>query len=162
VSVEFAALLYAGDRYESRDHLLTLIATHDLVILDRYVSSNIAYGAAKRAPAKQAKVIEWIREVEYGIFELPKPDLICLMATRVQVAHELVGRKETRSYTEDSHDIHEADSSFLDRVAEVYRRLGEEEWESPWMVIDPHKEDGTLRDPKALQKEVWQRIAPMI
>ena len=46
VPVRYAALLYGGDRFESRDRLLALIAENDLVVLDRYVHSNIAYNAA--------------------------------------------------------------------------------------------------------------------
>ena len=64
VSVEFAALLYAGDRYESRSLLLELRQQHDLVILDRYVASNIAYGAAKLPADQRGRLIEWLREVE--------------------------------------------------------------------------------------------------
>ncbi len=162
VSVQFAALLFAGDRYESRDFLLSLIDQNDLVILDRYVSSNIAYGAAKCPEVEQQPIIDWIRQVEYEIFELPRPDLTCLVATDVQLAHELVGRKAARSYTEDSHDIHEADRGYMDRVANVYRRLAKDQWESVWSIVDPHDRDGELRPPEVLQGEVWQQIEPMI
>jgi len=42
-----AALLFAGDRFESRDLLFQADATHDVVILDRYVASNMAYQSAR-------------------------------------------------------------------------------------------------------------------
>src|SRR5436309_12852628 len=37
-----ASLLYAGDRFESRRLLAELLATHDVVVLDRYVASHLA------------------------------------------------------------------------------------------------------------------------
>src|SRR5262249_41050956 len=47
VMPHFAALLYAGDRLESRDTIRELAETHDLLIFDRYIASNLAYQAAK-------------------------------------------------------------------------------------------------------------------
>ena len=60
VPVRYAALLFGGDRFESRGKLMTLIADHDLIILDRYVSSNIAYNAAKLSGVARAELIAWI------------------------------------------------------------------------------------------------------
>jgi dTMP kinase len=162
VPVKFAALLYAGDRHESRDELLSLLADNDLLILDRYVSSNIAYAAAKCVGREREEIIAWIRQVEYEIFELPKPDLTCLVSTDAALAQNLIGRKEARSYTNDSHDIHEADRKFLDRVSDVYHRLAVDEWESPWFLVQPQDQSGQLRPPAELQREVWQRIQLML
>jgi dTMP kinase len=162
VPVKFAALLYAGDRHESRDELLAMLAENDLLILDRYVSSNIAYAAAKCSGAEREEIIAWIRQVEYEIFELPKPDLTCLVSTDARLAQDLVGRKDARSYTDESHDIHEADRGFLDRVSDVYHRLAVDEWESPWFLLRPQDANGQLRAPEDLQKEVWQRVEAIL
>ena len=51
-----AALLYAGDRSESKEFLLSLLAENDVVVLDRYVASNIAHQGSKANGAAQQKI----------------------------------------------------------------------------------------------------------
>src|SRR5580704_15426600 len=41
------SLLFAGDRFESRPKLEKALATCDVVVLDRYVASNVAHQGAK-------------------------------------------------------------------------------------------------------------------
>jgi dTMP kinase len=157
VPVRFASLLYAGDRFESRDLLLGLLADNDLVILDRYVASNIAYNAAKVPADERPELIGWIEETEYGTFGLPRPDLTCLVTTRPALAHDLVARKEVRSYTDRSHDLHEADRDFMTKVADVYDRLADAGGEG-WVRINPMDGD-RLRLPDDIAGDAWDKIA---
>lgn len=156
VSVHFAALLYAGDRFESRDHLLALLSAHEIVVLDRYVASNMAYNGAKLAagPARR-ELIDWIAETEYGLFELPRPDLTLLLATDAATADDRVGRKGRRGYTEQARDLHEADPLYMAEVAQVYGELADESWRR----IEPLDGAGALRPPEDIQAEAWEVIA---
>ena len=158
VPARYAALLYGGDRFESRDELLALIADNDLVILDRYIYSNVAYNVAKLPPAEQAELIAWIEELEFGMFELPRPDLTLLLATSTELADRLVGKKDKRSYTEQTRDIHEADRDYLSRVSEVYSKLAET-GDDGWLTINPLDERGVLRRPEDIAVMAWQHSA---
>lgn len=158
VPVHFAALLYAGDRLESRGDLLALLERHALVVLDRYVASNSAYNAAKLAPDRQAEFIAWIDEVEYEIFALPPPRLTCLLSTETEVADRLVAAKAARPYTSRSRDLHEADRGYMDRVGAVYERLAAEDRRSTWFRCRTQDADGALRPPEAIAAEVWARL----
>ena len=162
VSPRFAALLYAGDRLETRDRLLALAAENDLLILDRYVASNLAYNAAKLDPGERGAFIDWLLEVEFEIFELPRPTLTCLVATPPEVADRLVAEKSARSYTEKTRDLHEADRLYMARVAEVYDRLAGEARGSPWIRCAPVDAAGALRPPDEIAEEVWSRLAPAL
>ncbi|MFP6746901.1 MAG: thymidylate kinase [Alphaproteobacteria bacterium] len=154
VPVRYAALLYGGDRFESRDKLTALMGRHDLVILDRYVASNMAYNAAKLAAAERPDLIAWIEQLEFGLFDLPRPDLTLLLATPTETADRLVGEKETRAYTEATRDLHEADREFLAIVAEVYGELAEMGG-AAWLRVDPLDDAGNLRPPGAIAATVW-------
>ena len=158
VPARYAALLYGGDRFESRDELLALIADNDLVILDRYIYSNVAYNVAKLPPAEQAELIAWIEELEFGMFELPRPDLTLLLATSTELADRLVGKKDKRSYTEQTRDIHEADRDYLSRVSEVYGKLAETGGDG-WLTINPLDDLGVLRRPEDIAVMAWQHSA---
>ena len=158
VPARYAALLYGGDRFESRDVLLALIADNDLVILDRYIYSNIAYNVAKLPPAEQAELIAWIEELEFGMFELPRPDLTLLLATSTELANRLVGKKDKRGYTEQTRDIHEADRDYLSRVSEVYGKLAETGGDG-WLTINPLDDLGVLHRPEDIAMMAWQHSA---
>ena len=155
VPVRYAALLFGGDRFESRDSLMALIADHDLVILDRYVASNIAYNAAKLPLAERAELIAWIERLEFGLFELPRPDLTLLLATSTALADRLVGEKSARGYTRATRDLHEADRDFLAVVAEVYGGLAKAGGKS-WLRVEPTDDAGNLRPPPQIAATVWQ------
>ncbi len=155
VPVRYTALLYGGDRFESRGQLLELIAAHDLVILDRYVASNIAYNAAKVPENERVGLISWIEQLEFDLFALPRPDLTLLLATSTVLAYRLIGQKAARSYTEETRDLHEADRDFLSIVADVYGGLAAAGGDR-WLRVEPLAADGTLRPPADIAATVWQ------
>lgn len=157
VPVRFAALLYAGDRFESRPRLEALMAANRLVVLDRYVASNMAYNAAKLPVDERQALIDWLDETEFGIFALPRPDLTCLVGTRPDVADDLVGRKDARSYTDAARDLHEADRRYMAEVAAVYDRLAADGGKR-WLRIDPLDAAGDLRPPEDIAAEAWTAI----
>lgn len=160
VSAEFAALLYAGDRLESRQMLLDLLVGNDLVLLDRYVESNVAYNAARLPADQRAALIDWVREVEYGTFELPVPRAVLLVATRPAVADALVGRKGERTYTEATRDLHETAGDYMATVAEVYAGLAAAGKPCPWLTLHTDDGKGGLRPPAEIAAEAWARLAP--
>lgn len=130
VSPFLAALLYAGDRFESRELLQEAIRDHDYVILDRYVASNIAHQASKLTGDERREAIEWITRIEHEIYGLPHPDLTILLNLPPQQAQELIAKKAPRNYTTSAADIQESDSSYLQQVHEMYLEIaaGNERW----------------------------------
>src|SRR5215217_2894060 len=109
VSPEAAAVLYALDRFESRAVILDAAERHEIVVMDRYIASNIAYQAAKVEPDEAQAMIDWIVALETGTFALPRPALSIHLDTPLEVSRELMLRKHKRQYTERSYDEHEAD-----------------------------------------------------
>ncbi|MFM7919243.1 MAG: thymidylate kinase, partial [Planctomycetaceae bacterium] len=109
VHPQLAAVLYAGDRFESRGLLLELMEQHDVVVLDRFVGSNLAHQASRLTGAARLALIEWIERIEFGVFQLPRPDLTVLIDMSSQMSRELVSRKGQRDYTEREADLQESD-----------------------------------------------------
>lgn len=158
VPPRFAALLYAGDRFESRDRLRALTARCQLVVLDRYVASNVAYNAAKLPEAERPALIAWLHELEYEVFELPQADFTCLLTTPPRVADALVERKAERSYTAAKKDLHEADRGYLAEVARVYDQLAAANARSTWLRLAATDAAGALRPPDEIADELWRAV----
>ena len=136
-SVHGPALLFALDRRGAADGIRALVHTHDLVLLDRYVSSNAAYGAARLgAPEVSNDFPEWVRALEIERFGLPVPDRQILLATPLELAAE---RARGRAEQDDRRalDRFEADAGLQRRTAAMYRRLAAQEYLSRWTVVTP-------------------------
>ncbi|MCI2422165.1 dTMP kinase [Saccharopolyspora sp. K220] len=134
-SVHGMAVLYALDRRAAAASLRADLRAHDVVLLDRYVASNAAYGAARLHQNSHGDFVAWVHELEVTRFALPKPDLQILL----QVSTELAARRaEHRERTEvdRQRDNFESDASLQQRCGEVYAELAAEHWWSPWIVVD--------------------------
>jgi dTMP kinase len=151
-----ASLLFAGDRFESRPMLSAALADFDVVVLDRYVASNVAHQAAKLAGAERDALCRSINQVEYDLFGMPRPDLVLLLDLNVGAAQTLIAQKPARAYTDRAADIHEADAEYLTRVRELYLEMARRE--PNWSVIRCDSQDG-LRSIEEISEEVWQLVS---
>lgn len=161
VPTQFAALLYAGDRFESFSLLQQLRTTHELLIFDRYVASNLAYQTAKLPLAERQDFIAWLSQIEYEIYGLPKADLTLYLDMPPPHALELVYKKHPRNYTTQAADIHEQDTSYLARCREVYQMLAATNLNSEWHTISCMRSDGSIRDIAEIHTDIWQIVSSM-
>ena len=148
-SVHGPALLFALDRRDAADEIRDLLATHDIVLLDRYVASNAAYGAARLgAPAVDNDFPEWVRALEIDRFDVPVPDLQILLDVAPAVARARALRRADAS-TDRALDTFEADGGLQRRTAAMYAALAQAQYLSPWRVLRP-VEDGPVPIPADL------------
>jgi dTMP kinase len=159
VHPELAALLYAGDRFHARPRIVSALSECDLVVCDRYAGSNAAHQGAKLEGDARRRLLEWLDEVEYGEFALPRPQLVVLLDAPVAIARELVGRKAARGYTTLEADIHEADAQHSGATRDVYLELAER---GGWKVVHTAADEGTLRDVDDIAAEVWAAVEPLL
>jgi len=122
---QLIALLFAEDRHGAAPAIRKALDEGATVLLDRYVYSNIAYQCAKLSDPDEAEALRrWILDTEYGVFNLPKPDLNIFLDVPLQfVENSLTHARKgaDRSYLEGSSDIHEGSIEFQKRVRDIYR-----------------------------------------
>ncbi|WP_312868884.1 dTMP kinase [Amycolatopsis pithecellobii] len=134
-SVHGMAVLYALDRRGAADAIVDDLKLHDIVLLDRYVASNAAYGAARLHQDARGEFVEWVRELEVTRFGLPLPDTQILLRVRPEVAAERAARR-AQSEVDRAKDAFESDDDLQIRCARVYDQLAADGWLSPWQVVD--------------------------
>ncbi len=133
-SVHGMALLFALDRLGARNDLLGLLAHNDVVLADRYVASNAAYGAARLHQGGAGEFVAWVRALEIDRFALPVPHTHLLLRVPVEVA---AGRAAHREDAESrARDSFESDGGLQARCARVYDELAHANWLAPWQVVD--------------------------
>ncbi|MEP6559500.1 MAG: dTMP kinase [Nakamurella sp.] len=148
-SVYGPALLFALDRRAAGPQLRELLADNDVVLLDRYVASNAAYGSARLGgPAIETGFAQWVRALEIDRFDVPTPDLQILLATPVALAAQRA-RGRAAQESDRALDSFEADAALQNRTGEMYRALAAAGYLSPWRVLTPAA-DGSLSIPSDL------------
>lgn len=120
-------LIYAGDRDNAKESINTWIREGYLVIIDRYVYSNMAFQGAKIDDAnKKQELRNWLNELEYNYYGIPKPDLSIFLDVPFSfTTNSLKNQREgeDRDYLNGKQDIHEADLSFQEKVRQEYLSL---------------------------------------
>jgi dTMP kinase len=123
VDPHFAALLYAGDRFEAKRELTDALAQGKLVLADRYIASNLAHQSGRLPAAERAEFTAWLEHLEYDIYGLPREDRVIYLRVPPAQAQALVSKKSTRTYTTAKQDIQESSLSHLHDAAEMYDSL---------------------------------------
>ncbi len=124
VNPYLVATLYAADRADCKRLFEQWLAEGYILLLDRYVYSNIAYQCAKTPDAEAAERLRnWILHLEYNYYGLPRPDLTLFLDvpfafTRKNLTSVRSG--SDRAYLDGQRDIHEEDLSFQERVRKIY------------------------------------------
>jgi dTMP kinase len=156
VDPHFSALLYAGDRFESKFKLEAALDNGQIVLVDRYIGSNLAHQTARVPPAKRSEFLAWIEHLEYNIYGLPRESIILYLRVPPQEAQRLITLKAPRSYTSAQKDLQEASFRHLQDAAEMYDSLSRS---VPWATIQCFDAvQGTMREPEEIAIEVLAAV----
>ncbi len=111
---------YAADRRYNMDMINSALLSNDLVLLDRYVYSNMAHQGSKIDDiAKRYEMFKKCELLEFDYFELPKPDKVYLLYASVDATQKL------RNNRSESLDQNERNIPYLRKSEEVYLQLAD-------------------------------------
>jgi dTMP kinase len=156
-----ASIFYACDRYAASFKLKKWLKQRKIVVVDRYIGSNIGHQGGKIKNRKERKkFIKWLYNLEYGIFDIPKPDISIILKTSPTLARQMASKiidkekKEKRiAYLKKKiKDIHEKDLSHLFQTLNSYLEAAKE-FPKDFKVIECLK-DGKWLSPKIIHQKV--------
>jgi dTMP kinase len=160
VDPHFTALLYAGDRFEAKPNIEAALNEGKIVLIDRYIGSNLAHQTARVPADKRADFRRWIEHLEYGIYDLPREDLILYLRVPPAEAQKLVAQKAKRSYTSAKQDLLESSLRHLQDAAGMYDILSRS---APWVTIECFDAArGTMRSVNEIASEVLAAVEPLL
>jgi dTMP kinase len=160
VDPHFSALLYAGDRLESKPAIESALAAGKNVLSDRYVASNLAHQGARVAREKRTEFLTWLKQLEYDVHALPVEDLVVYLRVPVAEAHRLIGEKRPRDYTNSRRDLQESDIAHLEAASLVYDELARQ---PNWVTVEClDAASRTLRAPAAIHTEILAAVEARI
>lgn len=119
VDPKISCLFYATDRKYNFPRIQKYLEDGYYVILDRYVSSNMAHQGSKiENKDERFYFYRWIDKLEYWLLELPKADITFYLHMPYRFTKELMQKREES-------DECEKDDNYLIRSEETYIELSE-------------------------------------
>lgn len=159
----FVAMLYAEDRKDAAQTVGKWIEEGKTVVVDRYVYSNIGYQCAKVASeSERERLKQWILDLEYGRFAIPRPDLSLFLDVPFAFTKqklENVREGDDREYLRGEKDIHEASLDLQQAVRKVY--LDAARTDSSLKVIDCGR-DGKMDTPEGIFAKIMEKVSQIL
>jgi dTMP kinase len=160
-----ASIFYACDRYDASFKLKKWINDGYTIIADRYISSNVAHQGGKiRNKEERKKYIKWLYNLEYNIFEIPKPDFTIILKTSTEFSYKLSSKVTDKEKIaikylylgKRKRDVHEKDKSHLRDSLRVYLEMAEE-YAKDFKVIECI-EKGELLSPEEIHNKIKKKL----
>jgi dTMP kinase len=146
------AMLYAGDRKDASEMIRGWLKEGKIVLLDRYTYSNIAYQCAKLTDEiSRENLRNWIMNLEFDHFSIPKPDLNIFLDVPTAFAEKNLMQTRTgddRNYLNGTRDIHEESMAFQKTVRDIYLKVSESD--DTLAVIDCSSNKGSMLSPSGI------------
>ncbi len=80
IDSKVASLYFAADRRASLPVLKDLINNNEIVIIDRYIYSNMGHQGSKiEDKEERLKMYKFLETLEFDLLELPRPDLVIFL-----------------------------------------------------------------------------------
>jgi dTMP kinase len=150
VPAKVASLYYVADRLYNLQTINQLIKDNDVVILDRYSESNMAHQGGKlQTRQEREQMFDWLAQLEYGMCELPKPDI----GITLYVPYETI--EILRANRTEKADEVEQDKTYLVNSTAAYLEMAEK---FGYSVIRCTQPDGSMRSIENIGSEIFDLV----
>lgn len=115
-----ASRYYAEDRRAASPEIMEALASGTVVLSDRFVTANMGHQGGKfKDPQEQAEYFEWLHDLEYGEFAIPRPDLTIILWINpgISFARTHERRQGVKA------DLHEGSSEHISAAIRTYRSI---------------------------------------
>ena len=112
-----SSLYYAADRrYNFLKFIEEEIYQNDIIILDRYTTSNMGHQAGKAKTKKEEnQILRFIEKLEFDLCELPRPDIVVFLYMPFEATKELRNGRTSGDGNENSEEhLRKAEQTYLD------------------------------------------------
>lgn len=153
VNPRAASIFFACDRYASyKTKWEQRYLAGDIIIADRYTTSNAVHQASKLDTiSEREEFIDWLFDLEYNIFAIPKPDLVIFLDMPFEVSQKLIRARNNKFSGESDKDIHESDIAYLKKTNSNALQIADKLGWHKIVCVDPV---GDLKTVYAIHQEI--------
>ena len=160
---KIASVLYAADRFESKNKIEKWLKDGYMVVANRYASANqIHQGGKIKNTKKRASFLKWLAEMEYEVFKIPQPDAVFYLSVPIPVVLKLIRDRDNgyaRAYLRKKNDVHEKDINFLQNSRKSALWLSKTQ--KGWIKIECVK-NGVLDTRDNIHNQIYIRVKQIL
>lgn len=153
VNWQVASLYYAADRRYHLDEILELQKENDILILDRYVYSNMGYQVSK-LPSKEERLkgFKWIETLEFDLLGLPRTDFGIFFHMPLESQKKIKSKREEKLDENESNDEYNkiAEETYFE-MAKLYN----------FQILEC-LENGRIKTREEMHEEVYSHVKKLI
>ncbi len=154
-----ASALYAVDRLCTMKMLEKTLGPKTIVVLDRYVQSNMMYQACKFDDQKQREeFLDWVDDHEFIKLGLPRPDLVLFLNVPIATSIKLMKAREQLKIHAVK-DIHEKDIAYLTKAYNCAKGLIQK---FGWKKVPCTDKNGDLKSREDIHEAVMKVVKKSI
>ncbi len=119
-----ASIFYATDRYDASFKIREWLSAGYIVLSNRYTSANMGHQGGKITNSVERQIFfDWLDDLEYKIFGIPRPDLSLILHVESRVAQKLAKDRGREDWVGKKNDIHENNLHHLQMAEKVYLEI---------------------------------------
>lgn len=111
--------MYANDRFFSyAQDWGKFYEEGGIIISDRYTTSNMIHQGAKILDkSSKDEYLEWLYDLEFNKYNLPKPDYVIFLDVPLEYSKQLMANRANKINGSEKKDIHESDLEYLENCS---------------------------------------------
>jgi dTMP kinase len=148
-----SSIFYAVDRFDASFKIRQWLKDGKIVVANRYVSASLGHQGGKIDNPLERKVFfNWLYEMEYKLFNIPKPDLSLILHVEAEISKNLANNRHREDWVGKTRDIHEEDFNHLKKAEEVYLEIAQM---FPDFKLIKCTREGEIMSREEIQELVW-------
>src|SRR5258708_3757543 len=160
---KIASVLFAADRFESKEKLKKWLKEGYIVIANRYATANqIHQGGKISNTEKREAFIKWLAEMEYEVFKIPKPDAVFYLSVPVPIVMRLIkerNKQKARAYLGNKKDVAEKDYKHMENSRKSALWLAKTQ--KGWTKVECIK-NGVLDTRENIHDKIYEKVKKII
>jgi dTMP kinase len=119
-----ASIFYAVDRFDASSRIKQWLQDGKIVLANRYTSASLGHQGCKiENPLERKVFFNWLYDLEYKIFEIPKPDLTIVLQVEPEISFALAKERAREDWAGKTTDIHENNFNHLKQAEQTYLEI---------------------------------------
>jgi dTMP kinase len=121
-----SSIFYAVDRFDASFKIKEWLKEGKIVLSNRYVSSSLGHQGGKiDNPLERKDFFNWLYDLEYKIFNLPKPNLSLILYVDPEISQRLSVERKREDWKGKTKDIHEDNLEHLRKAAKIFMEISQ-------------------------------------
>jgi len=154
-----ASLFYALDRYDASFQMREWLEQGKIVIADRYVTANMGHQGGKISnPLERKMFFDWLYQLEYEIFNIPRPDLNIILHLPAEISQTLAWQRKKIDWNGKTNDIHQDSLEHLKMAEQTYLEIAQNFSD---IALIECVDNGRMLSREEISDLVWESIVKL-